>query len=515
MLGWGCTPTIFRGVRFGMRTIWLLALLSLAFLLQGCSAPERWQRIDAEHLAPPPLHREMRGVWVATVANIDWPSRPGLTPSEQQAEADAVLDLAFDLGLNAIILQVRPHADALYAGAIEPWSSYLTGTQGRDPGYDPLRHWLDGAHERGLELHAWINPFRAGHPAETSEIATSHVSITQPDLVVEYGSYLWLDPSHPGARAHSLAVVKDLLERYDLDGLHLDDYFYPYPIDDADFPDADRYDAYLNAGGTLGRTEWRRSHINRFVQDLNDVVRRVRPDALFGISPFGIWRPDHPEGVVGFDAYEQLAADSRLWLTAGWIDYASPQLYWKRESEGQPFDPLLRWWQGENPRGRAVWPGLYLTRIQADGSGWSPDEIIGQLEVINERGAGGWLLFSMVGLLQDRQGVASELREFLRGDPAIVPPAWRAQTPRRTKLRVEVINTDDITVVRWRGATPEPRLWVVQQRTSEGWSTRVLPGATESMTFDASSPHAQPDAVVLTPIASNRRAGASIAWIRP
>lgn len=498
-----------------MRTLSLLIVLFAVTFSLGCSGPERWQRIDATHVAPPELPREMRGVWVATVANIDWPSEPGLSSAEQRAEADAILDLSAELRMNAIILQVRPHADALYTHALEPWSSYLTGTQGTDPGYDPLAYWLEGAHARGLELHAWINPFRAGHPADPSDIHPTHISVTDPELVVEYGTYLWLDPSHPRAREHSLIVVEDLLRRYDLDGLHMDDYFYPYPIDDTEFPDGERYEAYRAAGGDLDRPAWRRSHINGFVQDLDEIVRRVRPDALFGISPFGIWRPGHPEGIVGFDAYERLAADARLWLNAGWLDYASPQLYWKRESEGQPFDPLLQWWQGENARDRAVWPGIYLTRIKADGSGWEPEEIIGQLENVAERDAGGWLLFSMVGILQNRQGVADALGEFLAEEPALVPAAWRATKPQRLGVRAEVVTSDHAVTVRWRTASKKPRLWAVQTRTSAGWTLQILPGDAASVELDAPSPDAFPDAVVLTPIASNRRTAERFVWIRP
>ena len=493
----------------------LLASVVFVMLVSGCAGPTRWSRIDPGRLDAPELPREMRGVWVATVANIDWPTEPGLTAGEQQAEADAILDQAKRLGLNSIILQVRPHADAMYADAREPWSSYLSGTQGEDPGYDPLAYWLEGARDRGLELHAWINPFRAGHPAESSELAPSHISVTDSEIVVEYGEYLWLDPSHPRARAHSLAVVEDLLGRYDLDGLHLDDYFYPYPIDDTPFPDADRYAAYAEQGGTLDLAGWRRSHIDGFVRDLSAVVRRTRPDALFGISPFGIWRPGHPEGIVGFDAYERLAADARLWLRAGWLDYASPQLYWKRDSEGQPFEPLLRWWQGENSRDRAVWPGIYLTRVQADGTGWTPEEILGQLDVLAERDAGGWLLFSMLGISQDRQGVAERMGEALGGEPAIVPSSWGASAPGSTRLRAEVVRDGNSVVARWNSRGPTPRLWAVQARTGDGWTLRIVPGDESSARFEASSPLAEPDAIVLTPIAPNRRALPSVAWIRP
>ena len=223
--------------------------------------------------------REFRGAWIATVANIDWPTRPGLTTEQQQAELVALLDHAVDLGLNAVVLQVRPAADALYFSSLEPWSAYLTGRQGQapDPWYDPLAFAVDAAHARGLELHAWFNPYRAGHPAGPQRKDATHISTQRPDLVRRYGDYLWLDPGEPDAVDHSLRVILDVVRRYDVDGVHLDDYFYPYPVTErgrrVPFPDTDAYRRAQARGETLGRDDWRRQNVDQFIERLYREVK--------------------------------------------------------------------------------------------------------------------------------------------------------------------------------------------------------------------------------------------------
>lgn len=471
-------------------------------LLAGCAnAPGAWRSVSPRAVTPPAIPTEFRAVWVATVANIDWPSTPGLDPTEQQAEAIGILDEAARLGLNAVVLQVRPHGDALYRSSLEPWSSYLTGSQGEDPGYDPLEFWVEHAHARGLELHAWFNPFRASHPSDPSAIHASHIARRRPDLVRDTGQYLWLDPAEPEARAHSLAVIADVVDRYDIDGVHLDDYFYPYPSDEHPFPDDTGYEAFVAAGGTEDRGAWRRSHINAFVEELARVVRDRAPNARVGISPFGIWRPGHPQGIVGFDAYEGLAADARLWVQAGWLDYVSPQLYWTIDSEGQPFGPLLDWWQSIDARERGVWPGLYLTRIKADG-GWSPDEIEAQIELLRSRGAGGFILFSMIGLSEDRQGVAGQLADTVFAEAAVVPEPWfGAMGTRPARPAVRVRNEGGRLVIRWEaGPRDASRVfrWAVSDRTAAGWRTRILPAGTQSIDYaNSEAPLESPDAVVI------------------
>ncbi|MBW3630866.1 MAG: family 10 glycosylhydrolase, partial [Gemmatimonadetes bacterium] len=250
---------------------------------------------------PPPVQREFRGVWVASVSNIDWPSRPGLAVQEQKSELLAILDRAADLRLNAVILQVRPAADALYASDHEPWSEYLTGEMGRapEPFYDPLQFAVDEAHRRGLELHAWFNPFRARHPSARSQIHGSHLSRVRPEIVRSYGTHLWMDPGEPDVREHSIRVVLDVVRRYDIDGVHIDDYFYPYKERDAagapiDFPDSASYARYRAGGGVLARNDWRRHNVDTFVERLDREIKREKRWVSFGVSPIGTWRPGNP-----------------------------------------------------------------------------------------------------------------------------------------------------------------------------------------------------------------------------
>src|SRR6185436_17717396 len=240
--------------------------------------------------APPAVPREFRGAWVATVGNIDWPSKPGLTTDQQKSELLAILNRAAELRLNAIILQVRPGCDALYASSFEPWSEYLTGTMGQPPKpyYDPLAFAVEEAHKRGLELHAWFNPFRARHLSARSPIAANHISKTRPDLVRQYGKLLWLDPGEPAVQDHSIKVITDVLRRYDVDGVHLDDYFYPYRIRDGEgehlpFNDAVSWKRYQASGGKLEREDWRRQNIDRFVERLYAAVKTEKPFVKFGI----------------------------------------------------------------------------------------------------------------------------------------------------------------------------------------------------------------------------------------
>lgn len=338
---------------------WRAAALAL---LLGAGLPRlRAQSADT----PPPVPRELRAVWIATVGNIDWPSRPGLDAAAQQRELLTLLDRAVALHLNTVIFQVRPQADAVYASALEPWSPFLTGAMGRPPSpfYDPLAFLVREAHARGLAVHAWINPYRALHPASPGPPAATHVSRRAPALVRRYGRYLWMDPGDPAVREAVRRVVVDIVRRYDVDGIHIDDYFYPYPERDAAgrviaFPDDSAWAAFRAGGGMLDRADWRRQNVDALVLELSDAVHRTKPFVLFGVSPFGIWRPGHPPGVTGFDAYEAIYANSRRWLRRGWVDYLAPQLYWPIEQPGQSYPALLAWWAAQNPARRHLWPGL-------------------------------------------------------------------------------------------------------------------------------------------------------------
>ena len=322
--------------------------------------------------SPPPIARELRAVWIATVDNIDWPSRQGLSTAEQQRDMIGILDRLVELRMNAVIFQVRPAADALYDSRLEPWSEYLSGQMGRapQPFYDPLAFTVAEAHKRGLELHVWINPYRSRYSMK-KPAASNHISRTHPRLVHKYGPYEWMDPGEPAVRKQTEDVVLDLVRRYDIDGVHMDDYFYPYPetrrvrrkVNEIPFPDEATYRRYTRGGGTLSRDDWRRHNVDLLVKELYDGVHAVKPWIKFGVSPFGIWRPGHPASVRGLDQYAVLYADAKKWLNEGWVDYLTPQLYWAADKPEQRYDQLLKWWVGENLMGRHIWPGNYTGKV--------------------------------------------------------------------------------------------------------------------------------------------------------
>ena len=408
-------------------------LLLCAALLAACT-PEKKAEPSA---SPPAVVREFRAAWVASVSNIDWPSRPGLPAAQQQAELIAIVERAQAIGLNALIVQVRPSADALYASPLEPWSEYLTGEQGKppEPFYDPLAMWIDEAHRRGIEVHAWFNPYRARHPSSKSAAAPGHVSNTMPRVVKRYGESLWMDPGEPASARRTLEVIADVTRRYDVDGIHIDDYFYPYPEkaadgSEVDFPDDASWAEYKRSGGRLSRADWRRANVDALVQRIHDVVHEVKPWVRFGVSPFGIGRPDlRPPGVAGFSQYDKLYANVELWLQRGWLDYLAPQLYWPVDSPEQPFDPLLDYWLRVNTAGRHVWPGYFTSRIDDTPRSWRPEEIERQVAITRARGVDGHIHFSMAALMQNRGGIADRLKT-LYAVPARVPESpWLPRKP--------------------------------------------------------------------------------------
>jgi uncharacterized lipoprotein YddW (UPF0748 family) len=436
----------------------------------------------------PPVEREFRGVWVASVSNIDWPSRRGLPVERQKAELIAILDRARELRLNAVILQVRPAGDALYASALEPWSEYLTGSMGRapEPFYDPLAFAVEEAHRRGLELHAWFNPYRARHPSARSAPSSDHISRARPELVREYGTHLWMDPGEQAVQDHSLAVILDVVRRYDIDGVHIDDYFYPYRERDRagrliDFPDDRSWNRYRAAGGTLSRNDWRRDNVDRFVERLYTEIKREKRWVKFGVSPFGIWRPGHPAQVRGLDAYTELYADARKWLVNGWLDYFAPQLYWPVAQHAQSYPVLLDWWVEQNRHNRHVWPGNFTSRVGPDRQrNWPASELLEQIELTRHRpGATGNVHFSMRTLMGDPDGLSAQLANAYR-EPAIVPASpWLGGSPPPAP-RVSLRPNGAGAVLEISTAPVAPWLLTVRTRNGTEWVTSVLPGRTRS-----------------------------------
>ena len=476
-----------------------MRILLICLPLFAMSAMADYQSARVE--VPSPT-REFRAAWVASVWNVDWPSKPGLPAESQRAELIKILDVAAQTNLNAIILQVRPEADALYASKLEPWSYWLTGQQGRAPsdGYDPLTFAVREAHARGLELHAWFNPFRARSTSEVKP-ASSHVTKREPSWLMPAGTQVWLNPALPAVRGRAIDVITDVAKRYDIDGVHIDDYFYPYPkstgaVNKAVFDDSATYKSYRSKGGKLAVTDWRRAQVDGFVQELGAAVKRVRPTVKFGISPFGIWRPGNPESIkAGIDSYEDLAADSRRWLREGWLDYLTPQLYWRIDQEAQSFPTLVRWWSEQNVSGRHLWPGIASSRIRGEGS----DRARRALETVNQialtrrhasaGGGPGHSHWSVSALMEDRDGVRAKLKGGPYQEVALIPEsAWLAGRGAVPVPTISAAEAENGVRLEWKlgdGADPgSVRWWVVQTKGAgnAGWSiAKVLPRGVSSL----------------------------------
>ncbi|MEU7280714.1 family 10 glycosylhydrolase [Streptomyces sp. NPDC045431] len=291
--------------------------------------------------------KEFRGMWLATVANRDWPSRPGLTADAQRAELLAHLDTAVERRLNAVVFQVRPTADALWPSPYEPWSHVLTGVQGKDPGWDPLGTAVEEAHRRGLELHAWFNPYRVANHTDPARLAENHPARVHPDWVVPYGGKLFYNPGLPEVRRFVQDAMLDAVRRYAVDGVHFDDYFYPYPVAGRAFDDDEAYEAY--GAGFPDRAAWRRDNIDRLVREMSYRIKETRRRARFGVSPFGVWRnaatdPLGSDTRAGVQTYDDLHADTRTWVKERWIDYVVPQLYWHIGFATADYAKLVPWW---------------------------------------------------------------------------------------------------------------------------------------------------------------------------
>jgi uncharacterized lipoprotein YddW (UPF0748 family) len=478
-----------------MNRIWIATLLLASAGLCPAATYQPWP-VD-----PPPPVREFRAAWIATVANIDWPSRKDLTTAEQKAELIALMDCAARLKLNAVIFQVRPACDALYPSRIEPWSEYLTGAMGKapEPYYDPLAFAIEEAHKRGLELHAWFNPFRALHNSAKSPVTPTHISRRHPELVRQYGRFLWLDPGESQAQDYSWSVVMDVVSRYDVDGVHFDDYFYPYKERDAagrevDFPDGASW-ARLGAHPKLGREDWRRENINQFIQRTYRSIKTAKPWVKFGVSPFGIWRPGNPPQIDGLDAYGKLYADSRRWLASGWIDYFAPQLYWPIESPKQSFPLLLQWWARQNAKDRLLVPGLDITRVRGE---LKPAEILNQIRLTRRQSSAAGNVHWNLGSLMRNTALAEALSREVYAQPALVPATpWlsRARLPRPSLAGAMSRRTTEAQFA-WTLAGKEAvARWLVQSRTRGEWRTEILPASVLGLRFGS-----PPDVVAVSAV---------------
>ena len=299
--------------------------------------------------------REFRAAWIQSVNG----QFRGMPTEKLKQNLIGQLNSLQKAGINAIIFQVRPEADALYASRLEPWSRFLTGVQGKapEPYWDPMQFMIDECHKRGMEFHAWINPYRTKTTLK-SELAPNHVYNIHPEWFVTYGDQLYFDPALPESRRHICMVVSDIVSRYDVDAIHMDDYFYPYPIKGKDFPDDASFARF--GGGFSNKGDWRRSNVNVLIKKLHETIREIKPWVKFGVSPFGIYRNESSDPLgsktKGLQNYDDLYADVLLWAREGWIDYNIPQIYWHIGHPVADYETLVKWW-ARNTENRPLFIG--------------------------------------------------------------------------------------------------------------------------------------------------------------
>lgn len=417
---------------------------------------------------------EFRGAWIQTI----FQGYEKRSTSQNKEYLTGLLDDLQAAGINAVIFQVRPRADAFYRSEIEPWSQFLTGAIGKapSPAWDPLEFMVEEAHARGMELHAWLNPYRAPLVSEKAGLPKNHLLRRHPERFIRYGKLYYFDPAQKANREHICKVVRDIATRYDIDGIHFDDYFYPYPIAGKEFPDAA---AWRSSGSKLSRDDWRRRNVDLLIEEVAATIAEVKPWLRFGISPFGIWRnaASDPTGSAtrGLQGYDDLYADTPLWAARGWIDYQIPQLYWPLDHKAAPYRELAPWWERQK-RGRHIYIGQDAEKTAE----------LGELDekmalAAGAEGACWWYAASLPRLSNSLKG-----RHY--ASPALVPEyLWKSvdPAPRPEGLKAKGRH------MTWEAA-PEARKWVVYRFDSKKdinlENPAAICGVTYSAEFDAPGP---------------------------
>ena len=409
--------------------------------------------------------RQYRADWIASVVNIDWPSRPGLTPEQQRQELEGWYDEAVARGLNSVIVQVRPTADAFWPSPIEPWSKYLTGVQGQDPGYDPLRFAVEEAHERNLEFHAWFNPYRVSMDENRDALVPSHPARQHPEWVFAYGGKLYYDPGIPAVRHHVEDAIMDAVERYDIDGVHFDDYFYPYPVAGKAVPDDATFAQYPDGypDTVEGKAAWRRHNTDLLISELDQKIHAAKPWVKFGVSPFAVWRnkatdPDGSDTTAGAQTYDDLFADTRKWVREEWVDYIAPQVYWAIDFAPADYAKLVPWWSDQVDGTDVqlyIGQATYKVGTSTQSPDWieDPDEMTDHL-FLNRAypQVDGDIYFSAKDVRANRLDHMDIVQADHYAHPALIPvtegvPGHRPPAP----VRLQAVRTGDEVQVSWRG----------------------------------------------------------------
>ncbi len=426
-------------------------LLSLTF--------NELQAQDTIQLTP---KRELRGAWIATVTNIDWPSSGRTKPSKQRKELIEILDFHQKHGINAIFLQVRPTGDAFYDSDTEPWSKWLSGKQGRAPNpyYDPLLFAVEECHKRGMEIHAWFNPFRISN-TRSATLAENNVAQKNPSWLTNYGGLQYLDPGIPGVRKYITKVIAEVASKYDVDGVHFDDYFYPYPNDSIALKDANTFVKYNPKG--LKKDEWRRENLNIFIKNLSDTLSEIKPRLKFGISPFGIWRnrgfDELGSKTRGLSAYDHLYLDTRKWLQEGWLDYVAPQIYWSTKYKPARYDIVAQWWS-DNNFGRHVYAGQAVYKIENNKdeswneAGQFPSQIRINRSIPNVKGS---IFYSTKYFRENRMGTSDSIRIRYFSKKSLFPTMpWKDSIPPGRPRSVKVNSSKSKNKITWKKSFTAP-----------------------------------------------------------
>lgn len=471
-----CSKIEFWSVNMKKKWIRLcrIIIITLIISFQVIGSTETIENTSVNELLYAPKY-EFRAAWIATVYNLDWPSKTGLGIKEQKEEYISLLDSLKGTGINAVIVQIRPSGDALYASKYAPWSEYLTGIQGKDPGYNPLEFMIEETHKRGMEFHAWMNPFRiTASGLDQTKLDQDNIGYLHPDWLIAYDNKWMLNPGIPQVREYIIDIVAEIILEYPIDGIHFDDYFYPYlNIKEGPFPDDQTYEHYNTK--KVSKEEWRRNNINQLINGISQVIKLNRPKIKFGISPFGIWcnkssNKNGSDTQAGVSSYETLYADTRYWIEEGWIDYIAPQLYWKFDYDRVPYYTILDWWEKELlNKNTHLYIGQAAYKLKEDES-WTVKDIINQLtynrtkEVVK-----GSIFFSSKSLQENIKGVSSGIKSNFYTYKAIIPPMpW---LPGRVPSRPEQIKLkekEDYVKLSWVDKSPEDTDYYIIYKFEEG-----------------------------------------------
>ena len=395
-----------------MKSKLLMLLGSLLLFCMSFSAVTSTSKVKEQ--PKPKQQKEFRGVWVASVANIDWPSKKGLSEEEQKREYLEILDNVQRWNMNAVVVQVKPTGDSFYPSKYGPWSEYLTGKQGVNPGYDPLKFMVEEAHKRGIEFHAWFNPYRLSMNTDRSKLSSDSIVFRKPDWIVEYDKKLYLNPGVPGVDDYVVDSIMEVVKNYDIDAVHMDDYFYPYKVKNQEYPDNDTFRKY--GGKFYSKEDWRRDNVNQLIEQLSKDIKKTKPNVKLGISPFGVWRNASTDPLKGSNTkagvqnYDDLYADILLWVDNNWIDYVVPQIYWNQGFNLADYDTLVNWWS-EAVSGKKT--ELYIGQAAYKVKEWkNSSELLNQIDYNRSfPQVKGSIFFSYKSLLDNPKNVTTMLME--------------------------------------------------------------------------------------------------------